>query len=97
MASLPDWPAENRSFSSFTIGAILWKNGSSLTRHATAAHGKVAHLLFTANLEEPSVRRGPVTRYLPGKLCLKHPNTAASRSCDRLEFPVTTFARFRRL
>ena len=68
MASLPDRPPLRRSFNSLTAGASLRRNGSSLARQATAAEGKSAHLLFTANTEEPSSRMVAVTRYLPAKL-----------------------------
>src|SRR2546430_11621830 len=68
MALLPVLPALRRSFSSLTAGMSRRRNGSSLRRHATAAEGKTAHLLFAANLEEPSARPVPVTRYFPARL-----------------------------
>src|SRR6266513_3067312 len=86
-----------RSFSSLTAGARRRRNGSSLARHATAAEGKVAHLLFAANLDEPSVRTVPVTRYFPAKPYFTRPRKESNRCCEALELPVTVCARFKRL
>ena len=43
-------------------------NSSSLKRQAAEKAGKYPHLLFFPNLEEPSVRKEAVNRYLSIKL-----------------------------
>src|SRR5438309_11825680 len=96
MALLPVLPALRRSFSSLTAGMSRRRNGSSLARHATAAEGKTAHLLFAANLEEPSARTVPVTKYFPARLEFTRPRYENTRSRVALELPVTWSARFNR-
>src|SRR5438132_12887017 len=88
MALLPVLPALRRSFSSLTAGLSRRRNGSSLRRHAAAAEGKTAHLLFAANLEEPSAPAVPVTGDFAARLSFTRPRYDSTRWRVPFELPV---------